>query len=231
MTNKRSGPIEISPEKAAELSKLFRMVIEEPISSHLAEEQFVGYITGDLSEEEMLEIDRHLEVCEDCGAQIEHLAVNAMAWSGSDGKLRIKELRKQAINNLEEQTSDSVSFLEELALQIQSLLSGMNLISGMVQAATEEKQDFKQGEQWSCYLDIDKRGNYILRISSHDLSLEGTQLRLISKHWQREIMLMRVDPNQVGAKVVLSLEDLIKIPQGQDFSVELIRQDPGPEKL
>jgi len=226
MTNKRSGPIEISPKKAEELSKLFRMVIEEPINNHLSEDQFVGYVAGDLSEEELLKIDRHLEVCEDCGTQIEHLAVNAMAWSGSEGKHRIQELRKQAINNLEEQAGHSRSFFEELALQIRSLLSGTNVVSGMIQAATEEKKDFKQGEQWSCYLDIDKRGNYLLRISSHDLSLEGTHLRLVSKNWQREIMLTRVDPNQVGAKVVLSPEDLIKIPQGHDFSVELIRQGP-----
>lgn len=229
MTNKRSGPIEISSKKAEELSKLFRMAIEEPISTHLSEDQFVDYVTGDLTEEEMLEIDHHLEVCEDCGTQIEHLAVNAMAWSGPEGKRRIQELRKQAINNLREQASHPLSFLEELALQIQSLLSGTKLVLGMVQAATEEKKYFKQGEQWSCYLDIDKRGIYILRISSHDLSLEGTQLRLFSKNWEREIMLIRVDSNQVGTKVVLSPEDLTKIPQGHDFSVELIRQDPKLE--
>ncbi len=223
MTHKRSRPIEISPKKGEELSKLFRIITQEPMSAHLSEDQFIGYVTGNLGEEEMLEIDRHLEVCEDCGTQIEHLAVNAMAWSGSEGKRRVTELRKQAINNLEEQANHPLAFLEELALQIRSLLSGTNLVLGMVQAATEEKKYFKQGEQWSCYLDIDKRGNYILRISSHDLSLEGTQLRLLSKNWQREITLIRVDPNQVGAKVILSAEDLAKIPKEHDFNVELIR--------
>jgi hypothetical protein len=229
MTNKRSGPFEISPKKAAELSKLLRMVSEQPISTHLSEDQFVGYVTGDLSEEEMLEIDRHLEICDDCGTQIEYLAMNAMTWSGPEGRQRLKELRGQTIKKLDEEASHSASFLEVLAFQVKSLLSGTNLAAGMVQAATEEKKDFKQGEQWSCFLDMDRRGNYILRISSHDLSLEGMQLRLVSKNWQREIMLNRVDPNQVGAKVVLSPEDLTRIPQGHDFSVELIRRDPESE--
>jgi len=229
MTHKRSRPIQISPQKAQELSKHFRMVTQAPMSAHLSEDQFIGYVTGDLNEEEMLEVDRHIEVCEDCGTQIEHLAANAMAWSASEGKRRIQELRKQALNNLKKQEVLDLSFLGELALQIRSLLLGTNLAHGTVQAATEEKKYFRQSEQWSCYLDIDKRGNYILRISSHDVNLEGTQLRLVSKNWQREITLNRVDPNQVGAKVVLSPEDLTKMPQGQDFSVELIRQGPAPE--
>jgi hypothetical protein len=229
MTHKRSRPIEISPKKEEELSKLFRTVADKSMSAHLSEDQFIGYVTGDLSEEEMLEIDRHLAVCEECGSKIEHLAVKTMAWNGSEGKRRVRELRKQVINNLQEYEASTSSFVEELTLQIRSLHSGRSLALGMVQAATEEKKYFKQGEQWSCYLDVDKRGNYILRISSHDLSFEGTQLRLVSKNWQKEIMLNRVDPNQVGAKVVLSPEDLEKIPQGQDFSVELIRQDAESE--
>ena len=229
MTNKRSRPIEILPKKAEELSKFFRRIIEEPISTHLSEDQFIGYVTGELSEEEMLEVDRHLEVCKDCGTQIEHLAVNAMTWSDSKGKNRVTALRKRALNHAIEQDTSVSSLLQELAMQIRSLFLGTNFVAGVVSAATEEKKYFQQGDEWSCYLDKDKRGNYTLRISSHDLSLEGTQLRLRSKNWQREITLIRVDPNQIGAKVVLSSEDLTKIPQGQDFSIELIRQDPEPE--
>jgi hypothetical protein len=226
MTSRRSGPIKISQKKAEELSNLFRGVNEELIGSHLSEDQFVGYVTGELSEGEMLAIDRHLEVCEDCGEQIEHLATNAMAWSGSAGEQPIQELRQKALTDFDKPIAGAVSLLQELALQIRSLFLGTNLTPGMVQAATEEKKPSQQGEQWSCYLDMDRRGNYILRISSHDLSLEGTQLRLFSRNWQRDIMLLRVNENQVGAKVVLSPEDLANIPREHDFSVELVREGP-----
>ena len=120
---------------------------------------------------------------------MENLAANAMTWSGSKGTYHLHGIAQSSLKQFECTKARVFSFLDELALQIRSLLLGTNLAPGMVQAATEKKKYFKQGEQWSCYLDIDKRGNYILRISSHDLSLEGTQLRLVSKNWQREIIL------------------------------------------
>lgn len=229
MTSMRSRPIKISRKKAEELLKLFGTIAEEPMSTHLSDDQFICYITGDLSEQEMHEIDLHLEMCEDCGSQIEQLAMNVMTWSGSNGTHRVNELRKQALIDLNDENVRGHSFLEELALQVRSLFLGANLGVGVVSAATEEQKQFQQGDQWSCFLDRDKRGNYTLRISSRDLSLEGTQLRLFSTNWQQEITLIRVDPNQIGAKVVLSPDDLAKIPHGYDFRVELIRQGPEQE--
>ena len=221
--------MDVSPKKAEELARLFRMISKEPMSSHLSDDEFVGYVAGELSDAEMHQIDRHLEICEECGRKIEHLAIQDLAWRGSKGTHRLQTLRHQILNQLSSQPAPILSLLEELARQIQSLLSGTGLTSGMVHAATEEKPSFQQGEQWSCYLDTDKNGNYRLRISSHDLSLEGVHLRLFSKNWRREITLVRVDPDQVGAKVVLSPEDLEKIPQGHGFSVELVHQDAESE--
>jgi hypothetical protein len=224
MTDKRSRPIEISAQKAEELLNLFRRGVDESIGEHLSEDQFLRYVTGDLPEQEMLSIDRHIEKCKACGNQLEHLAVKAMAWSEAVGAQRLKKLRRQALENLSANDTLSPSVFEELARQIGQLLWGMNLGRGFVSAATEEEKPFEQGDQWSCYLNKDKRGNYTLRISSRDLSLEGTRLKLHSTNWQQEITLVRVEPNQVGAKVVLSPEDLARIPQGHDFRIEFLHQ-------
>ena len=226
MTYLRSRPIEISSQKVEELMDLFQSISEKPNGAHLTDDQFIDYVTGDLGEEEMIQIDHHLQMCEDCGARVEHLATNAMGWSGVSVRSRFNELRQRVLSELGRQNTPRSSFLETLALQIRTLLLGTDLTAGIVRAATEEKTNFQQSDQWSCYLDTDKRGNYVLRISSYDSTLEGSRLRLISKNWQQEVTLIRVDQAQVGAKVVLSPKELAKIPLEHDFSVELIRQHP-----
>src|SRR5688572_11747737 len=134
MTDRRPNLRKIQPQKAEELMNLFDSVAEEPLGDHLNDDQFIDYVTENLSEGKILEIDLHLQTCEECVSRMEHLATNSIAWIGDKGMNRLHELRQRVLRNMSEQNVLRSSILETLALYIRSLLLGENLILGIVQA-------------------------------------------------------------------------------------------------
>lgn len=86
---------DLSDKKLNQLIEDLRKIPEQPAGDHLGDDKFVDYAMGQLLEEEVDHIDRHLAACDICAAEMERIVEGAEAWSGATGKKRLAAFRKR----------------------------------------------------------------------------------------------------------------------------------------
>ncbi|MCS7221810.1 MAG: zf-HC2 domain-containing protein [Anaerolineae bacterium] len=65
--------IPVTPEKVDELMALFRGLPAQPVGEHLTDGEFIAYVMGTLSADEVARLDIHLDSCLACAAEVERL--------------------------------------------------------------------------------------------------------------------------------------------------------------
>lgn len=176
----------------------------EPVGPHLADDEFVDYATGGPAAEASGRMEAHLASCARCAAEVERLLVASEAWRRAEGQRRLAEQRRRALG--------ATPLRERLA----GLLGGVVLSASVALespqaafAAPLRSPTDGQTEdgllRWR--LVPDEAGNLIVRLGSHALELEHARLRLSAGGWQRDVVLRRVTPDQVGAEAVITREE------------------------
>jgi hypothetical protein len=129
--------------------------------------------------------------------------------------------------NIKESLLPRLRLLEKLEKELQKLLLKPTLTStfGYARAATpvEEEGQTENGTlQW--YYGQDDLGNLEIRISSFYKELRGTHVNIQIGTWIKELTLETVAPDQVGAEIVISKQELINLPLEEGIHIELSDQ-------
>ena len=163
----------------------------EAVGEHLTDDEFIGYVSEELSTEEVTRLDKHLASCAACAGEVERLFEVSQAWQSAQGAACLTALRwrirsQQALNRL----ADALSRKQpDFAFQA-------------AHAATAQawKGETEGGLlHWFIEEDPDSR-DLIIRLDSVELALEGAKLRLTAGEWRSDVVLSRVAPDQVGAE-------------------------------
>ena len=115
--------------------------------------------------------------------------------------------------------------LHQLAGGLRDLLLGPGLALGAARAATPDSLAGATPDgllRWR--LVEDGQANLDIRLGSHALDLEGARLRLRAGDWQREVVLVRVAPDQVGAEFTLSAEERAEWGRAEGLRVEFVEE-------
>lgn len=113
--------------------------------------------------------------------------------------------------------------LHQLAGQLRDILLGPGLALGAARAATPDGVSGATPDgllRWR--LVEDEQANLAIRLGSHALDLEGARLRLRAGDWQREVVLARVAPDQVGAEIALPAEERERWQGAERVRLELV---------
>jgi hypothetical protein len=251
-----SERILVTTDKAQELLALLRNHPKAPVGPCLSDRDFDAYVTESLGPDEVGELDRHLESCTACAIamerRLEEAGLDAHLQSELNDMLQdedpgIRQLASQALAYLRPAPALVVEHLgdDQDAGAILPIIPGSRwvvLAHGVGFAATTAQTAVaaKTSRGWqtggtlgdrlkSKYRENDLGGLEIY-LASKSLR-DGLSLTLKAGTWVKDIVLHRVRPDQVGAKVVISREERSDIPRGADLTTDLPPQqsnDEGP---
>ena len=77
---------------------------------------------------------------------------------------------------------------------------------------------------------VRKEGNVIVRFGSHELELEGVQLRVKAGDLQRDGVLKKETSDQVGTKITITQEEWKKLPKNVVLRPEIVGEDSDSDE-
>jgi hypothetical protein len=180
---------------------------------HLTEDEFVSFVLEDLPEELEQEVDGHIERCISCAQQLEDFYTAQEQFPAEEWAA---------------QRNAFVAGLRQRVFGTRTLLiSWPDVAFGIAaQAPTVEDGQVETEHGTLRWRKVkDQVGNLTVRFGSHAMELEGRRLRLTAGNLQREVVLGRVAPNQVGVEIFITRDERAQLPEDVALSVELIRED------
>jgi anti-sigma factor RsiW len=190
----------------------------EAVGEHLTDDEFIGYVSEELSTEEVPRLDKHLASCAACAGEVERLFEVSQAWQSAQGAARLTALRwrirsQQALNRLADALSrKQPDFAFQAAHAATAQAWRGETEGGLLHWFIEEDPD---------------SSDLIIRLDSVELALEGAKLRLTAGEWRSDVVLSRVASDQVGAEALLPSAECINLPPGTLLLVEVVREEPG----
>jgi orotate phosphoribosyltransferase len=73
---------------------------EQPIATHLSEDEFIRYATGALSATAEEAVDAHLAICPTCTLQMQHLVCQSRAWADEEGQQHLADFGQTMLSQL-----------------------------------------------------------------------------------------------------------------------------------
>lgn len=196
---------------------------------HLADEEFVALILDNLSAEREDEIDQHLATCRHCATKLESFYEAQHSFPNeewlSHRKSFIANLQQQIIRPKEETVPKENTVMSRLIVQLQALTlprADWSLSLATAQAATGEQLEDGQTDDGTLRWRIveDEERNLMIRLGSHEIALEGVELRMQSGSWQQLVVLQKVAPDQIGAEAIISREQRTKLDVTAKLQIE-----------
>jgi hypothetical protein len=157
----------------------------------------------------------HLDSCAACTALYVGLLEGSLADLKDEHPLpeAIPEPDLSFLPSPREQKPSAGRRVQEVLTAIEAQLRDLTLFNNVaipahaksVEHIVEDGETKDGSLRWRIVEDDDQ--NLVIRFGSHVLELEGVHLRLKAGMWQREVVLTRVTPDQVGAEIGLTQEE------------------------
>lgn len=192
--------------------------------AHLTEEEFIGFILEDLTEEEEAEVDQHLQRCIPCAQRLE-------LFHDAQEQFPTKEWaaqRESFAAALRERIQ--VGLADAQRQRLTTALAGVVLLTLVarrrVRAATPITEDgqveMAQGTlRWRIV--EEPTGDLVVRFAAHQLDWNGLALVVTAGSWSREAMLRPVAEDQVGAELVLTSAERAALPEDAVLRIAQVR--------
>jgi hypothetical protein len=203
------------------------MTAERDVREHLTDEEFMGFLLEDLPEGASTVVDRHLELCVYCARRMEELyeawdSFPVAAWEADRDKF-IASLRRRIATD---HGSTTPAVLDLVSRGI--VLADRSALKAWAAAPQGHASGWKgrtkdDGLVWDIL--PDEEGNLSIFLSSRALD-EGTRLLLRAGEWRQEVVLTRVDPDQVGGRACFPRAARAKLIEGDDLRVEGLPDGP-----
>jgi anti-sigma factor RsiW len=208
-----------TPATARQIDRLLHdaaTMPDVPAGDHLTDEEFVAYSMDprDVSGPAIARIDAHLESCDECAAQMEHLLAVSEAWRGPAGATRLTDLAEQLRRSFVTSTAGTVR-LTSLLQALRPAAAFVAAAAGSLDAASQDKVDHVS-------IADDEDGNLRIGVSSFDVALEGT--RVMIDPFNASLTLQRIGADQVGGEVLIRHSDRAGLPPD---AVVTLRVDPA----
>ena len=110
--------IALSTKDIDNLRTLLREVPDDMVGDHLSDDEFVRYTIGELSEEETLRIDKHLESCSECTIEMERLLEGHGEWCEREGLGQNWDFLRKFVNELNKDYKDLLDSYEIYKLKL-----------------------------------------------------------------------------------------------------------------
>lgn len=225
---------QIIKEQLNQLIKETLSLPKEPVGEHLPDERFVEYSMGLLTEEEVQQVDAHLESCPDCAEQMEALLEASEAWRGETGKKHLTALRDRRLGEMASQEPLTESIMQPVQEKVRTLVKRLNKRlkessfppidlreSQLAFTTPNEPKDFDL-ENGYLFMEEDADGNVIVRFDSEDMDLEGTIFRCyVGDEWEQD-RIKKVEEDLVGAEIVFKRNKRRTLPPGTVPRFELV---------
>jgi hypothetical protein len=203
------------------------MTAARDVREHLTEEEFMGFLLEDLPEGASSGVDRHLELCEYCARRMEQLyeawdSFPMAAWEADRDEF-IASLRRRIARD---HGSTMPAVLDFVSGGI--VLGDRSALKAWAAAPQGHAGGWRgRTEDGGLVWDIlpDEQGNLSIFLSSRALG-EGTRLLLSAGEWRQEVVLTRVDQDQVGGRAWLPQAERAKLVEGADLRVERLPDGP-----
>ena len=207
-----NGELDMTKREIDDLISILRDTPHEQIGEHLSDNEFIRYVMGDLSEQELLIADEHLNSCDECVTEMERLLDAYEVWQ--------TPLKRQHLHDLE----------KHCAL-VRTLYQATEDWKRSSMLVASDKANHKiwewQNDIFHISVNEDANGNWTFWFSSSDLSYENKHFRLHLASVEREIVLKKVAEGEVGAKVVISgyerpsnISGILFDTDEEDFSIQ-----------
>ncbi|MBV7339282.1 hypothetical protein KFU94_65910 [Chloroflexi bacterium TSY] len=205
------------------------------IQTHLTDEEFVAFISEDLSTELEQDLDRHLELCVSCAKQLEDYFL-AQEEFPDEIWIAHRDEFKASLSNQFLVPERPSALLKRLANQLRDLIltqGGVTFSLAAAQAATNQQIEEGQTKdgmlRWRIVEDEEK--NLVIRLASHQRELDGIKLRLWVGEWQDDLTLHRVASDQVGAETLIPCEEREQLPVEAALHIELLIEDIASQNI
>ena len=210
-----------TPATARQIDRLLHdatTLPDGPAGDHLTDEEFVACSMDprDVSGPALARIDAHLESCDECAGQMEHLLAVSEAWRGPAGATRLADLADQLRRSFVRNTSGTV--------RLNALLGSLRPAAAFVLAAAGSLDAGSQDTLDHVSIADDEDGNLRIGVSSFDVALEGT--RVVIDPFNASLTLQRIGTDQVGGEVLIRRSDRAGLPPD---AVVTLRVDPAAE--
>lgn len=179
------------------------------LHKHLTEDEVIGFVLEDLPAEAMERVDQHLEQCVYCAQQLEdfHTAQEefpAARWATQRDAF-VASLRQQIFGTPQPEVR------QHLAALLQQATASLQVLFGRPLAwrASTDGEERRRVWEWqsqdgtlSGHAVLARNGDLTVRFVSKELAA-GTRFFLRLGAIRQEVVLQRVSPTEVGAKVVI----------------------------
>ena len=192
--------------------------------AHLTEEEFIGFILEDLTEEEEAEVDQHLQRCIPCAQRLE-------LFYDAQEQFPTKEWAAQRDTfaaGLRERVQAVLADAQRQRLT--AALTGVALMTLVARRRaraatpiTEEGQvELAQGTlRWRIV--EESPGDLVIRFGAHQPDWNGLALAVTAGSWSREVVLRPVAEDQVGAELVLTSVERAALPHDAVLRIAQVR--------
>ncbi len=173
-------------------------------------------------------IKHHLDRCPRCATQYADLLEVALA-EANDQLPQAPHLRGPDLSFLPSQQPSLEGLFQKwvqeplaaFVAQIQGRNLALNVALGAQAATTHVEKGETAGGVLRWQISEDDERNLVIELASPRLELEGAPLRLISGAWQRDVILKRVTPDQVGVREQITRQERSDIPADTPLRVEI----------
>jgi len=209
--------IQVTDEKVLRMINHILTVPTETVGGHLTDEQSIDYLLGELEEDEINLIDKHILTCEDCGLKLEQLSNKMETWGDPISDNRLVEMQFRIRSSY---------LINVLTVQLKALFGVSKLSHYTLSAALNKVKSKEINGIWNLVLRRDRTGNYALIISCYELVLEGIKIRIDSKDWFEEVTLRKVSDNEVGAKLIVPENIFEKLSSEKGSQITVVIMAP-----
>lgn len=208
MKNKKDNITKI-PVTAQKVSQLMTLFAAPPASSHLSDDELIGYAMQTLHSSDVPQVEAHLALCEECMVEVQQLLSAAPTWQGKTGEKRLTALRERVFAEMG-LAPDSLQ--ERLRLALQEIRASWqatfaNQPAWAAATADGEARSVWEGEFQDGLLrvegELDPNGDLTFWFDSEEMALQGKHFRLSWQELEREFTLRQVSATEVGAQVLI----------------------------
>jgi hypothetical protein len=186
--------------------------------AHLSDDELTSYGVGEVGAATSARVKTHLGLCLICERRLAVLREELTYVEGT-----VPAAKSLAV----ELWARLAGALRDIVLTPD--LTGRARLNNAYPLAAEGDRnwEYNQTEDGSLRWGVgeDGEGNRYVTIASPVTAFEGRKLRLRAGEWQREVVLRRVAPGQIGAEAIITREEIDRIPKGTAVYLEPLNDD------
>jgi hypothetical protein len=221
--------------------------LSEARLAHLSDDELTTYAGGEVAAITSARVKIHLGLCLVCERRLAVLREESSYLKGEVPAAAMSEMVKESELNPRNhtlgpawrgQTPAAKSSAARLWARLATALRGVALTPDLTDGARlndayplaaegGRNWEYNQTEDGSLRWGVgeDGEGNRHVTVASPVTAFEGRKLRLRAGDWQREVVLRRVAPGQVGAEAIITRDEIDRVSTGTAVYLELLDDD------